>query len=330
MWEYLMETEPPAYNDQISTTLGGAILGEAMHRISQMMLWKRGAWWRKGLAAVLSPASAFNRHVLGNRGLTEPPPHFETLRVGFNTFVEEEVRDHRSKVRLANHLHLAVAVSYGLPGDPRFTPRRPMDHLDVVAEVDVSEGQVFASLFMRGLIKGKGYGNNRLRGVWGLFGSYDYFAPERVRVGAISLGVGTSAQLRVGHRGFVQTTVLYSAVPFGAAGTRNPEATRSYHWGPGVSQLAEVRLGRANIGMLKWTNRGFAIFSDTGVDVIGHTTFTGLLRITGRHAIGVDLIGTYREATLSGPDTVLTDKGSQARFFYAFLSDTRFGAVLPN
>lgn len=336
MWELFMETESPSINDQISTPLGGIILGETMHRFSHALLWNDGyaaEWWRQGLAALVSPMGALNRTVLGASGTSaEPPPHFSSIGVGYNMFSDDSVREGVTRSRLLNQLHVALAASYGLPGSADFEPDEPMDHLDVVAEVDVSEDEVFATLFMRGLVTGRTYGAGRLHGLWGVFTSYDFFNPDRLRVGAISIGLGTSAQLRIGDKGFVQGTGVYSAVPFGAAGTlESTDIAKNYHWGPGSSQLLEVRLGRADTGVVELTNRTFeilgAVFNE-GTEVISYTTLSGQVRLWGRHAVGAELVGSVRRATFRDESLNLTDTGGQLRFFYSLLSNPSFGGVI--
>ena len=39
MWEFLGETEPPAINDVIATSMGGMAIGEMTHRLSRTVLW---------------------------------------------------------------------------------------------------------------------------------------------------------------------------------------------------------------------------------------------------------------------------------------------------
>jgi len=58
-WEYLTETEQPAYNDLITTTLGGTSLGEMFHRLFEDS-WDSNFRW---LSYIISPMDGFNRNV---------------------------------------------------------------------------------------------------------------------------------------------------------------------------------------------------------------------------------------------------------------------------
>ena len=69
-WEIAGETPPPSRNDQIASGIGGTFLGEAMIRMSNLILEQWGGVgksWREAAAAEISPAAAFNRHAFGSR-----------------------------------------------------------------------------------------------------------------------------------------------------------------------------------------------------------------------------------------------------------------------
>ena len=69
-WEVAGETTSPSRNDQIMTGIGGTFLGEALFRLSSLMLEHGNGdppLWREIGAAALSPSASFNRLVFGNR-----------------------------------------------------------------------------------------------------------------------------------------------------------------------------------------------------------------------------------------------------------------------
>ncbi len=330
MWEIFGENVPPAFNDQVSTSIGGVVLGESMHRLSQALRWNTSAWWTRTLAVLIDPFAAFNQRVLGYRQrISQPPPLFARLALGYNVFTTDKATD---RPRRFDQLHIGLEASYGLPGDPAFVPRAPLDHFDIVAALDISEGKAVGSLFIRGLLWGRGIGGRQLRGLWGLFANYDYFSPDGIRVGAVGAGPGTTLQLRIGPKGFLQTTAVLGFAPVGAAGT-SVEPDRDYHFGPGATQLFEMRLGRADTGMVRITSRNFQIKGEVlneGSEVVSHTTLSGLLKIWGQHSVGVELGGSVRRARFEDTGLKRTDSGGYARVFYTITSDTSFGAVLAN
>lgn len=70
MWEFWGETDPPAINDVLSTSIGGAAIGEVMYRTSSLILndSQRGMnrFLREFAAGVVNPIRAFNRIIHGD------------------------------------------------------------------------------------------------------------------------------------------------------------------------------------------------------------------------------------------------------------------------
>src|SRR5690606_6794040 len=68
-WEYFMENEAPSYNDLLTTTLGGAMLGEISYRVSNAVLDPHATGvervGREVLAAAANPVHGIDRLVRG-------------------------------------------------------------------------------------------------------------------------------------------------------------------------------------------------------------------------------------------------------------------------
>src|SRR6185436_20781913 len=89
LWETYGETTRPSLNDQITTGIGGTFVGEAMFRMASLLLEGGGdtpGFWRELGAAVISPPTAFNRLVFGERFKpifpSRDPEIFIRLRLG--------------------------------------------------------------------------------------------------------------------------------------------------------------------------------------------------------------------------------------------------------
>lgn len=69
LWEIAGETTPPSFNDQITTGFGGSFLGEALFRMSNLVLDESHmpAFWRELTAAAISPPTGLNRLAFGSR-----------------------------------------------------------------------------------------------------------------------------------------------------------------------------------------------------------------------------------------------------------------------
>ena len=60
----------------------------------------------------------------------------------------------------------------------------------------------------RGLIAGIDYGGERLAGIWGLYGTYDYLAPDDYRISSTAFTVGTTIQASISDSLLVQGSGL--------------------------------------------------------------------------------------------------------------------------
>lgn len=77
IWEYLLENEPASINDQISTTLGGVLMGETLFRISSSIFKNQSVGFerftRELLGTLLSPMSGIDRAITGQMWRVTPP-----------------------------------------------------------------------------------------------------------------------------------------------------------------------------------------------------------------------------------------------------------------
>ena len=92
----------------------------------------------------------------------------------------------------------------------------------------------------RGLLIGTDYAAGRnYRGVWGLYGSYDYIEPQIFRVSTTALLLGTTGQWWVSRTIALQGSVLAGA-GYGAVGTVHGTAENDYNFG--VAPQASIAL----------------------------------------------------------------------------------------
>jgi hypothetical protein len=323
-WELLMENEPPSINDQLTTSIAGAMLGEALHRWGRAVRSSEAhpSLGRRVLSSLIDPIGAANRVAFGDRWKLVPPPAMHAhLAVGWNRELSET--EH-------SPLHVELAISHGLPSDPRFVPRVPFDHFDLRAQLDTSTERIAGYLDLRGLIVGSAFGEPRLRALWGLYGTFDYWNPDHARAGAIGVGPGIAVHAAIGRRGFAQAVAIATLIPFGAAGGagdgEGPQ--RDYHHGPGLGQFLEGRLGLRDVGVLRMNARAIEIdgtFVGDGREAVILTTVGGMLAIAPHHALGVDLQYAARSAKFEDASMTAFDQGVQLRLVYAITSDSAFG-----
>ena len=347
LWETYGETTRPSLNDHITTGIGGSFVGEALFRMASLLLEGGGenpGFWRELGAALISPPTGFNRLAFGDRFdpifPSRDPAIYLRVRLGatLTTSVEneglggQEVNDVEG---LAEY-----NLSYGLPGKPGYRYRRPFDFFtfDLLVVPNASSvSNAIENASIRGLLVGTDYSvGNSARGLWGLFGSYDYLSPQIFRVSTTALSLGTVAQWWLSRVVALQGTAL-GGVGFGAAGTVADRAERDYHFGVVPQVVLGSRLIFGDRAMLEVLGRGFFVAagsgreggvstSNIGGEIIGRVNAGFSVRIWGPHALGIQYAVSTRDAHQSG----LTDRHQRIdtlSLTYNFLGRTRFGAV---
>ncbi len=335
VWELFFESEPPSVNDQITTPIGGSLLGEALHRSARQLRNTNGPRWLTLIGAtLLDPMGALNLALLG-----EPPeeavnsmPLFVRWQFGASTSVVMDRVDQQQRDRAPPQALVALLLVSGPPWDPRSTYDAPLSYFDLRADLSFPF-KVVGNVFIRGLLSGKRFGDARgpMQGVWGLFGDYDYAAPAIVRASAVGLGPGFILQQRLGQKVYLQAGGLLGASPFAAAGQLlgvSPDLGRDYHVGPGLQTIVDLRLVHPDRFALELNVRNWLVGG-------AYTQARGLESITyGTVNVSVSLwrwLGGGAEFTLSDRLATFTDSSAQFDTGFAFrltlnvLSEPYFG-----
>ena len=335
-WEIAGEQTPPSRNDQVASGIAGSFLGEPLFRMARLLLTNKSDMpyaWREWAAAAVSPSYGFNRLVFGNRfegSFSDHEPVYSSrLRLGGNRLVGPEVVD-AAGVKHSD-AEIDFAMDYGLPGKEGYTYDRPFDFFSFRAAATSSNGvQLLSS---RGLLWGAPYGTGAtFRGLWGLYGAYDYVAPQIFHVSTTALSIGSTVQWFATPQVAVQGTLM-AGLGYSAASTRNAPSTtddRNYHYGVapriGVSMRviggsrASLDLDAQQYYLGRIANRGAGHDDITRLD----TAFTW--RLTGRHAIGLKYAWSHRAASFPvGGDRNQTL--AEVGLFYTLLGLDDFGVV---
>ena len=335
LWEIAGESTPPSKNDQVASGIAGTFLGEALFRMSSLVLEQGGGMspgWRELAAAAISPATGFNRLAFGDRFdnvfASRNPAYYSRLALGVSTTTQNDQGTSRSIKR--NEALADFSLDYGLPGKSGYTYKRPFDYFSFQATA--SSANVIENLTTRGLLFGTDYdvGKN-YRGIWGLYGSYDYLAPQLFRVSSTALSVGTTAEWWLSRSVALQGTGLVGA-GYAGVGTIRGTRDQDYHYGIAPQALLALRLIFGDRASLDFTGREYYV-SRVAADSAGRgghdniaraeTSFTW--RLHKQHAVAVKYMWTRRDATYP----VLGDR-EQTRatigVFYTLLGHDRFGA----
>ena len=172
LWEVAGERTLPSRNDQITTSLSGPFLGEALFRFGHLLRHPRGrppAWWQRLGAVVVSPPLGLNHAIFGHRFDDPNDLSSASTNVRFDIGATRPI-DRRLTAWTPSG---SVAVDYALPGAEGRDLVRPFD--DFRVEGRGSSAGIDA-VSVRGVVTGRRYGTGR--SIWGVFGNYEYFVPE--------------------------------------------------------------------------------------------------------------------------------------------------------
>jgi hypothetical protein len=334
MWEVAGETTTPALNDQLASGIAGAFLGESLFRMANLLVDRSHdhVGFGRGLLVLLaSPPTAINRVAFGKRFDGVMPTHEPAydLRVQIGARGTSENTPGPSLNLGRGETIADVLIEYGLPGKAGYTYRRPFDYfrLDATASsVDIVE-----KLTSHGVIAGRRYESGEDGGgVWGLYGIYDYLAPQFFRVSTTAVSAGTTFERWLSGGLLMQATVL-TGVGYGAVQTINGTNDRDYHYGMTPQAVETLRMVAANrvsfdVSARQYFVTGIAGFDTPGTDTILRAEVSAAVKVYGRHAVTVRYQTTRRTATFPGFGSQ-KQSISTVSLAYTVLGPQRLGAV---
>ncbi len=333
LWETAGETTRPSINDQIASGIGGNFLGEPLFRMASLLLERRPGFWGEMGAAVISPPTALNRLVFGERFSAVFPSHnpafFYQGRLGYTRRIYEAGGDPSDFQ--PDQASVYFLMAYGLPGKPGYHYTRPFDYFQLEFTAISTHGSPIENILTRGLLFGTEYkAGEAYRGVWGLFGSYDFISPGFFRVSSTALSIGTVGQWSLSRSTALQATAVVG-LGYGAGGSVAGEGQRNYHYGMTGQGLISLRLILGESAEFSAAFRQYYLSDLASTDPQGSENIVRLslgltFRIFGRHAIGLQLIHSSRDGEYADLPNQNQRMGTLT-FFYALLSDTRFGCV---
>ena len=344
LWETAGETTRPSINDHVASGIGGSFLGEALFRMASLLLEGGGeepGIWRELGATFLSPPLGVNRFLFGDRFKSvfpsRDPAIFFRFRLGATLTADIDTGGLRSKPKRGEG-NIEYYMTYGLPGKPGYQYKRPFDfflfEFTAVPNAETA-ANVFENVTVRGLLAGAKYelGEN-YRGLWGLFGGYEYLSPQVFRLSTTNLAVGTVGQWWLSRTVALQGTVLGGA-GFGASGTVGDKAERDYRWGVVPHVILAARLIFNDVAMLEVQDRNYWVVGTGpaasggterfGSEVINRANAALTVRVWGPHALSVSYLNSIRDVELLGRDR--HQSVNTITLSYNFLGTRKFGAV---
>lgn len=332
VWELAGETTNPSINDMVATPVGGTFLGEPFFRMANLLLEDtdgKPGFWRELGAAVIAPPLGFNRLVFGNKFDAIFPSHKPATFLRFQAGGTISSSSHNVSSGVEENGAVAdFTFSYGLPGKPGYTYKRPFDYFDF--HIRAVTANFLESVNTRGLLLGTNYAvGESTRGVWGLYGNYDYISPQVFRVSNTALSVGTTWQTWLSQAIALQGTVLAGG-GYGAAGNIEKTGERDYHYGMTPHGLLSLRLMFGDRVMLDLMGREYyvsnTLSTENGWENILRGDSSLTVRVYDRHGVALRYSHSQRNASYEGIEYKDQRVGTVS-LMYVFLGETTFGAV---
>ena len=336
LWEIAGERTRPSRNDQIASGIGGTFLGEALFRMSSLVLERGGGlprFWREAAATAIDPAAGFNRLVFGEPGSgvfsSHDAAYFSRLQLGYSASVKRDTGSSTADFK-RNEAQVDFSIDYGLPGTPGYEYTRPFDYFNFRATASSANG--VENVMTRGLLVGMSYqAGPAYRGVWGVYGSYDYIAPQTFRVSTTALSIGSTAQWWLGETLSLQGTAMAGLGYAAVSTTRGAMTERDYNYGVAPQALLDLRLTHADNASIDLALREYFVSNvasgtNGGRDNILRADASFTYRIAKQHALTLKVVGNRRDARFANPGT---QRQSQVTvgIFYTLLGQDRFGVV---
>lgn len=295
MWEFLMENEYPALNDFLSTSFGGASLGEITFRISDLVLDDRTRGFerfkREALLTLISPVRGLNRLLNGDawkhrtiRGNTMPTVPIRYYAAFGHRFIADFAEENRKDY--SNMMSVDLELDYGDPYDS--DNELPYDFFSLKVGGNLFSNQpligkvnALGMLFAKNIELKKASRQLTI----GLFQHFNYYEtkadinhktlnPYKLSEAA-SFGPGALYKVKIGRKNFFFASAYFSGILLGGSQTDHYRfEERDYNMGSGFSSKLnlEFHLG----SHFKWimNSEDYRLYSWVGFDPYHPENFT--------------------------------------------------------
>jgi hypothetical protein len=290
-------------------------------------------FWREAAAAAIDPAAGFNRLAFGERYgsifSSHDAAYFSQLGLGYSGSVKRDLGSSTTDFK-RNEAQVNFSIDYGLPGSRGYEYTRPFDYFNFQTTASSANG--IENVMTRGLLVGKSYeAGATYRGVWGIYGSYDYIAPQTFRISSTAVSLGTTAQWWLTRSLSLQGTFM-AGLGYAAVGTtRGAVGERDYNYGVAPQALLALRLTQDDTASLDLTAREYFVSrvgsgTNGGHDNIVRADATLTFRVDKQQAVAFKVLGNRRDATFANPGTQRQTQVTVG-VFYTLLGQDRFGTV---
>jgi hypothetical protein len=309
-WEYFMEIERPAINDLITTTLGGAMLGEIIFRISDEILDDKSSgierFTREISVFTINPMRGLNRLISGktfastNNLIKTNVNHlkmsFSTSKNLLNYIISENIElDDTDSLKSVPFATYFLKLTYGDP----FSAKKTFDYFLLYIGLGF-ENDIIGNVSARGLLwKNNVKLTDKAHNAIGIFQNFDYITSSDYKVAASSFGFELMARTKFKQNLQLSSEYQIGLIILGAASTEYfIDVLRDYNLGPGgfvkiIMSLTKPDFGNISINLNRFWIR--TISGAEGVESIGVGRVNLQKQIFRKFGLGVEYILYDRE-----------------------------------
>ena len=252
-WEFFMENEPPAWNDQVMTSYGGSLIGEAFYRLSNLIIDEStvGAErvWREIGAGIFNPARLINRLMYGRTSrVTSAHLYKKENFLGEVAFGGNNVAEGTNFEEKGNNSPmLTLDFAYGRLF--KSSKIEPFDFFRFKAALNFKNQPLFGQLSLYNIFSGNVIKyKNKSEFLYGVFGYFDYLENNVYQVGATGAGLGIGYKTKSKRNFQFVGTLNAGAIFMGGANSDYAvdnnvgflDSARTYNMGPGALIKAET------------------------------------------------------------------------------------------
>ena len=288
MWELFGETEPPAINDIIATSMGGMAIGEMTHRLSHTILDDRdrgfNRFLREAVAAIVNPIQGLHRIISGDAWRVRSDHYryhdFNKIPVDMSFSVGwRYLADDGALFRGIHAPYINLTLMYGTPVDGE-KHTTPYDFFDVESNAAFGGGQpmvntlnIVGRLWSTPILDQKD-----MAGEFGIYQHFNYYDAKPIEDGseltpyriseAAGFGPGFIFSLpQMGALSKLEQRVFLSGILLG--GTKSDYFNvieRDYNMGSGFSIKSKTQLDFGKFGRFVLNAKYFRLYTWKGYD----------------------------------------------------------------
>ena len=241
LWEYTGEAHHPSFNDWINTSVGGIAFGEALYRLSSMVLDNTATGserqWREVAGLLVNPVRGVNRMLTGEAFTVHANPsnRFPNyLGIDFKWGIRT-IGDDRLWNSSSSKMFINFVADYGDPFIDRL--ETPFDHFDFGVQFNFSnKPRGIGWIGSKGALGGRDVSNSeKTHHIVAAFQHFDYFDNEAFTFGGQSLGGSFLSKFKTSSKFELRTELHLNAILLGASRSDYFNISgREYDYGPGL------------------------------------------------------------------------------------------------